>query len=85
MHLLFDCGKIFFGDCSRQDEIIVASVFDLRTDRVLHLFTEDLDHGLCHDVSQRVTVHLQYFFFFHCKNLLQSFMHRTAVQSIRAF
>ena len=67
VHLFFNCREILFCDRSRKDEIIIASVFDLRSDRVLYLFAVDLDNSLSQDVCKRVTVHLQYFFFFHCK------------------
>ena len=46
-HLILDRLVVVFCDRTRQSEIIVAAVSDLRSDRVLHIvLAEHLDHCL---------------------------------------
>ncbi len=62
MHLVLDHLVVVLGDRARKHEVIVETVRDLRADCVLHvLFAEDLDHGLCQHMGQRVSVDCQNF------------------------
>ena len=59
-HLVLDGLEVLFTDALalRQNEVIVAAVLDLRSDAVLYFLTIDLDHCLCEDVCEGMTIHL---------------------------
>ena len=59
-HLVLDGLEVLLTDALalRQYEIIVAAVLDLRSDTVLYFLTVDLDHCLCEDVCEGMTIHL---------------------------
>ena len=58
-HLVLDGLEIFLGQRSGESEVIVASIFDLRTDCYLNLvISENLANRLSHYMSQGVTIYL---------------------------
>ena len=58
-HLVLDGLEIFLGQRSGESEVIVASIFDLRTDCYLNLvISENLANCLSHYMSQGVTIYL---------------------------
>ena len=64
-HLVLDGLEICFGNGGRKDEVIIAAVRDLRSDRILHFLAIDLNYCLRQNMSQRMAVHFQELFFFH--------------------
>ena len=65
-HLILDQLEIILVHLSGQNEIIIETVRDLRSDRVLYvLFSKDLKHCLGQNVGQGMTIHFQILFSFH--------------------
>ena len=57
-HLVLDALEIILAHGSRQHEIIVQSVFDLRSDGILNLLAEQLDDGLRQNMRHRMAIYL---------------------------
>ena len=66
VHLILNGLIIVLGDGARKDEVIVKTVRDLRSDRVLNLIlSEDLDHGLRQHMGEGMTVTCKISFLVH--------------------
>ena len=64
-HLVLDGLEIGLCDGLGKDEVIVAAVRDLRSDRILHFLAIDLNNCLRQNMRERMAVNFKELFFFH--------------------
>ena len=65
LHLLLDRLEVVVRRRTRQQEVVVEAVGDLRPDGILRFLAENLDDGLCEHMRQRMAVDVQELFFIH--------------------
>lgn len=60
MHFVLNLREIIRSDglSLRQNKIIVRAILDLRSDRILHILTIELDHSLRKNMREGMTIHL---------------------------
>ena len=65
-HFVLNHREIILGQISRQNKVVVKSIRNLRTDRILHILSsENFNDCLCEHMCQRMAIYLKICFSIH--------------------